>query len=121
MRAYTMMTMGRNHKIAKILTLIPVIVFAVTLICMGLAMILEGPTGRGAIYSIFALIGILCIFLAPLPCLALSVIGTVFAAKAIKEGDSRSRKFLLLGIVEIAVYVIGAILVCIMFIAGQGV
>ena len=113
--------MGRNNKIAKILILIPIIVLAVTVICMGTAMMLEGPTGRGAVYSFFALIGILSIFWAPFPCLILSIVGTVFAAKAAKEGDKRSRRFLAIGIVEIAMYVVGAILACIMFIAGLGV
>ncbi len=112
---------NRNHKIAKILILIPIIVFAVTVICMGFAMILEGPTGRGTIYSIVALIGILSIFLSPLPCLVISVAGTVFAAKALKEGSRRSLIFLVIGIVEIMTYVVGVILAGIMFINGQSV
>ncbi len=61
------------------------------------------------------------IFLSPLPCLVLSVIGTVFAAKATKEGTAGSIRFLILGIAEILVYVAGAIVAVLMFIAGQGV
>ena len=66
-----------NYSKAKVLTLIPVIVFAVTVICMVLATILEGPTGRGAVYTVFAFAGLMSMFLAPLPCLVISVIGTV--------------------------------------------
>ena len=110
-----------NYTKAKILTLIPVIVLALTVICMILATILEGPTGRGTIYTIFAFAGLMSIFLSPLPCLVLSVIGTVFAAKATKEGTAGSIRFLILGIAEMLVYVAGAIVAVLMIIAGQGV
>lgn len=110
-----------NYTKAKILTLIPVIVLALTVICMILATILEGPTGRGTIYTIFAFAGLMSIFLSPLPCLVLSIIGTVFAAKATKEGTAGSIRFLILGIAEILVYVAGVIVAVLMFIAGQGV
>ncbi len=110
-----------NYTKAKILTLIPVIVLALTVICMILATILEGPTGRDTIYTIFAFAGLMSIFLSPLPCLVLSVIGTVFAAKATKEGTAGSIRFLILGIAEILVYVAGAIVAVLMIIAGQGV
>ena len=110
-----------NHSKAKVLTLIPVIVLALTVICMVLATILEGPTGRGTIYTIFAFAGLMSIFISPLPCLVLSVIGTVFAIKATKEGAAGTLKFLILGIAEILVYVAGAIVAVLMFIAGQGV
>ena len=110
-----------NYTKAKILTLIPVIVLALTVICMIFATILEGPTGRGTIYTIFAFAGLMSIFLSPLPCLVLSVIGTVFAAKATKEGTAGSIRFLILGIAEMLVYVAGAIVAVLMIIAGQGV
>ena len=112
---------NRNHKIAQKLILIPIVVFAITVICMGFAIILEGPTDRGALYSFFALIGILSIFLSPLPCLVISIVGTVFAAKASKEGNIPSHKYLAIGIVEIIVFVAGVFLACIMFINGQSV
>ena len=110
-----------NHSKAKVLTLIPVIVLALTVFCMVLATILEGPTGRGTIYTIFAFAGLMSIFISPLPCRVLSIIGTVFAIKATKEGAAGTLKFLILGIAEILVYVAGAIVAVLMFIAGQGV
>ena len=110
-----------NYTKAKVLTLIPVIVLAFTVICMVLATILEGPTNRGAIYTIFAFAGLMSIFFSPLPCQVISVIGTVFAAKAVRGGATEARKFLILGIFEILICVAGAVLAVSMFIGGQGV
>lgn len=106
---------------AKVLVLIPVFIFFVTMICMVLATILEGPTNRGALYSVVAFIGVMSLFFAPLPCLIISIIGTVFASKASREGVTEANRFLILGIIEILVYVFGAVLAVLMFIAGQGV
>ena len=112
---------NRSYSKAKVLTLIPIIVLAGTVICMVLATILEVPTSRGAIYSVFAFAGLMSIFLSPLPCLVISIIGTIFAAIATKESTPNALIFLILGIIEILVYVGGAILAIIMFMAGQGV
>ena len=106
---------------AKVLTLIPVVVFALAGICLILASILEVPTGKGVLYTIFAFAGLMSIFIYPLPCLVMSVIGTVFAAKAVKGGMAKARIFLILGIMEILVCVAGAVLAIVMSIAGQGV
>ena len=54
-----------NYSRAKVLTLIPVIVLAATVICFVLASILEVPTGRGALYTIFAFAGLMSMFLSP--------------------------------------------------------
>ena len=113
--------MSNNYSRAKTLILIPVIVFAVTVICMVLAMALGSATDKGTIYSIFAFIGILGLFLSPLPCLVMSVVGVVFALKATREGIVKARGFLAIGIVEILFHVIGVVLAVAMFIGGQGV
>ncbi len=110
-----------NYLKAKVLTLIPIIVLSITVICMVLAIILEVPANRGALYTIFAFAGLMSMFISPLPCLVISIIGMVFAAKAIKEGTAEAKKFFMLGIFELLVYVVGAILAIIIFIAGQGV
>ena len=52
-----------QYKLAKTFLLIPIIVTIVIIISLLVANVLEGPTNRGIIYSIFALIGILGIFL----------------------------------------------------------
>ena len=77
--------------------------------------------GRSAIYTVFAFAGLMGILLSPLPCLIISIIGTVFAAKAAKEGSAKTPVFLILGIIEILIYIVGAVLAAMMFIAGQGV
>ena len=110
-----------NYSKAKVLTLIPLIVLAVTVICMVLAAILEGPSNKGVLYTIFAFAGLMSIFISPLPCLVMSVAGTVFAVKAGKEGIAEARKYLVAGIIEIMVYVAGAVLAVLMFLGGQGV
>ena len=110
-----------NYSKAKTLTLIPIIILVVTVICFVLAAILEGPTGKGGLYTIFALAGLASIFCSPLPCLVMSIIGTIFASKAKKEGIAEARKYFILGIVEILVSVLGTFLAIIMFIAGQSV
>ena len=112
---------NKNHTRAKILTLIPIIVFVITVVCLLLAATLEDPSYRSSLYSLFALAGLLSMFFSPLPCLVMAVAGTVFAAKAVKEGIVQSRKFLITGIIEILVYAAAVVLVIVMFIAGQGV
>ncbi len=106
---------------AKVLTLIPVAAFALAGICLILAAILEVPTSRGVLYTVFAFAGLMSIFVYPLPCLVMSAIGTVFAAKAVKDGTAKARIFLILGILEILVCAAGAVLAIVMFTAGQGV
>jgi hypothetical protein len=115
------MNNSRNYSNAKILILIPIFVFAITVICMGLATILEAPTNRGTIYTIFAFIGLMSMLLAPLPCLIMSVIGIIFAIKAKKEGIAQSGKYIVIGIIEILPHGAGLLLAIAMFIAGQGV
>lgn len=91
------------------MTLIPVIVFAVTATCLLMLTISYLITGSDvtAIAVIIALSAIL--IFTTLPCLALAVVGTVFAAMSLKEGIAASRKFLVAGIIEIVVYSIGVI------------
>lgn len=54
-------------------------------------------------------------------CLLVSVAGTVFAAKSVKQGYAPSRKFLALGIVEILACIVGVILAILMLIGGMSV
>ena len=103
------------------MVMIPIIIFAVTVISFVLAVILEGPTDKGAVYALFAFISIISIFMAPLPCLIISVIGTVLAVKAIRAGDSKARKYLFIGIIEIAVTAVFTVVAVILFITGQSI
>ena len=103
------------------MVMIPIIIFAVTVISFILAVLLEGPTDKGAVYALFAFISIISIFMAPLPCLIISVIGTVLAVKAIRAGDSKARKYLFIGIIEIAVTAVFTVVAVILFITGQSI
>ena len=112
---------NKNYSKAKTLTLIPLFVLALILICAALASVLAVPTSKGILYTIFAIGALVGGFISPFPCLVLSVIGTVCAAKAKKEGVTNASKYFILGIIEIVVCAIGAFLAIIMYIAGQGV
>ena len=111
----------RSKNTARSMVMIPIIIFAVTVISFVLAVILEGPTDKGAVYALFAFISIISIFMAPLPCLIISVIGTVLAVKAIRAGDSKARKYLFIGIIEIAVTAVFTVVAVILFITGQSI
>ena len=100
---------NKNYSRAKVLTLIPVIIFVVIALSLVLSTILEGPTARGTVYTVFAFIGVVGLFLAPLPCLIVSILGTMFAAKAKNEGITQSKKYFIIGIVETAVYGLGVL------------
>ncbi|MBE6908978.1 MAG: hypothetical protein E7474_05170 [Ruminococcaceae bacterium] len=110
-----------SYSKAKTLTRIPIIVLAVTAICVVLAAVLRDSTNKGTLYSVFAFAGIISAFISPFLCLVISVVGTAFAAKARKEGTTGARKTFTLGIFEILVCAVGTVLAIIMFIAGKGV
>ncbi len=113
--------MDENGSKAKILVLIPAGLFLITVICLGLAFILEGPTHRGVIYSILAFIGLMGMILSPFPCFVLSVVGTVFAVKELKDGMAQSRKYLILGILELLVHAAGMVVAVMLFNVSMGV
>ena len=113
--------MNKNYSRAKVLTLIPIFMLAFSLICMVFASILEVPTSKGVLYTVFAFAGLISMFLNPFPSLVMSIFGTVFASKAKKEGETKANKFFILGILEIVASVIGIFLAIVMLIIGQGV
>ncbi|MCR4740582.1 MAG: hypothetical protein K5886_10050 [Lachnospiraceae bacterium] len=101
---------NKNHKRAKILTLIPLIIFAVTAACLIPLMISYFSTGSDVTAVAIILAGTLILIFTTLPCLVMSVMGTVFASKAKNEGQSESRKFFVIGIIEIIVYGFGMLI-----------
>ncbi|MCR5356583.1 MAG: hypothetical protein K6E63_04185 [Lachnospiraceae bacterium] len=115
------MNAERNHTIAKTMMIIPIVLLAVTLLSLAIATALEGPTGRGTVYSIFMIIVLIGLFLAPPACFIFSIIAIVFSGKAMKEGNSKSVKILIIGIIELVFSVGGVILAILMFIGGQSV
>ncbi len=98
-----------NHKRARILTLIPIIVFVVTAACLTPLTISYLSTGSDVTAVALIFIGSLLLILTTLPCFVMAIAGTVFAAKAKNEGIAESRKFFVIGIIEIAVYGLGVL------------
>lgn len=108
--------MNKDYKkLSKTLVLIPIIVTVVLIVCGVIASVLEIPTDRGFIYTVFASIAILGLFLAPLPCFISSVVGTVFAIKGKVHSTT------VIGIIEILLGIVVLIFVSILFVQGQSV
>ena len=111
----------RNFSIAKILIIIPMILTAISMISLAAAMVLEGPTNRGTVYTVFMIIVMLGLFLAPPVSIILSIIAIILELKASKAGGRKSPGILIIGIIELVLSA-GGILLAIMFIlAGKGV
>jgi len=81
---------------------IPLIVAVGLVIAFGIACILEFPTNRGIIYSIFAFISIIGSMLVPIPSIASSIVGIISAAKLRKQGE-KTVYLILIGILNIVV------------------
>ncbi|MCR5007717.1 MAG: hypothetical protein K6A76_03955 [Oribacterium sp.] len=101
---------NQNYSKAKILTLIPVGIFVLVAIILGAILIDYFKTGSDVTAVAFIFIGSLCLIVTTLPCMIMSVLGTLSASKAKKEGVAEAQKFFILGMVEIAVYAIGILL-----------
>ena len=103
-----------HDKTKKILWL-PIIAVLVIIGSFIIATILEFPTNRGTVYSFFAGVAIFGFFLIPIPCLIISIIGTI---KAI---SNRNAKYKIIGIIEIIFSIIGILLDIYIFIISQSV
>ena len=104
----------QNPTIKKLLW-IPVISVIVIIGSFIIASILEFPTNRGAVYSFLAGIAIFGIFLIPILCLIISIIGTVNSVK------NKNDKYKIIGIAEIIFSVLGVLLDIYIFTIGQSV
>lgn len=104
----------KNYKTAKILTLIPVIIFGIFIINALLVWVL------GAV-PLFALISILVIFFAPVPCLIISAVGLVFSVKATNPGESKAKKVIAFSAAVTVVSLAASVLCCIAWYNGMSV
>jgi hypothetical protein len=113
---------NKNYKIAKILVLVPLIVFAIAVVCFIIATVLEQPTNRGVLYTAILLIGFLCMLLAPLPCLIVSIIGSLYAYRSKKEGARHGILLFIIGIVNTLVsFAVFVFDIYAVFVLGPGV
>lgn len=100
---------NKNHNRAKILILIPIIVFVVTALCLVPLTVSYFSTGSDVTAVLMIVVGTFGLIFTTVPCLVVSVVGTVYAAKAKREGWPGSGKFFVIGIIEIIVYSLGVI------------
>ena len=106
----------RSIVTARILLLIPLAVFVITVVCFIAAVLLERPTDRGQLYCLLVTISFLSMLISPIPCLVMSAIGT-----ARKAGCKKGKPFLVLGGIEIVLFSILTVLAVIMFFGAQSV
>lgn len=100
---------------------IPLLVGVGLVIAFGLACILEFPTNRGIIYSIFASISIIGSIFVPIPSIVSSIAGIISAAKLRKQGE-KSGYLILIGIFNIVVsFVVAIFWLYVIFVGGAGV
>ena len=100
---------------------IPLLVGVGLVIDFGLACILEFPTNRGIIYSIFASISIIGSIFVPIPSIVSSIAGIISAAKLRKQGE-KSGYLILIGIFNIVVsFVVAIFWLYVIFVGGAGV
>ena len=82
-----MMPNDKNYARAKILIRIPIVVFAITAICIGTLAINYFSTGSDVTAVALIFVSTLCMVLTTGPCFVMSVLGTMYAVRAKKEGD----------------------------------
>ena len=99
----------KNFYRSKTLILIPIVVFVVIAICMVLNSIMN-DTSEG-VGHMLGMAGTLGMILWPIPCLVMSIIGTVYASKAKKEGIAKSRIFFVIGMIEIVSIIVSVVVV----------
>ena len=91
----------KRNRAAKVLTAIPLIVFVAAVLCFIAACFLERPTNRGTVYSFLMSVSLICMFLLPVPCLILSVTGTILTHLGRKGPVPAPIGIFILGLTEI--------------------
>ena len=93
-----------NYKKAKIMTLIPVIVFALSALCLVPLTISYLSTGSDPTAVLLIFTGSIIAVVTVIPCIVLAILGVVYASKAKKEGAEKTGKFTVLGLIELIIY-----------------
>lgn len=112
-----------NKKLAVLLCVgIPLIVGVSLGIASAIACVLEFPTNRGIVYTIFLSIAIIGSLLAPIPGSISSILGIKGAVELRKHGEKNTGLLILIGTVNIVVsFVFVAFWLYVIFIGGAGV
>lgn len=110
-----------KKKTAKLCVGIPLLVGVGLVFSFGMAYILEFPTNRGIIYSLFSLISIFGSIIVPIPGIASSIMGIISAVKVRKQGE-KTVHLILIGILNIVVSLAVVVFwVYAIFVGGAGV
>ena len=112
-----------NKKSAVLLFVgIPLVVGISLVVAFSIATVLEHPTNRGIMYSMFASISIFGSLLIPIPGSISSILGIIKAVKLRKSGEKNMGLLILIGTVNIVVsFVVVAFWLYVIFIGGAGV
>ena len=112
-----------NKKSAVLLFVgIPLAVGISLVVASSIATVLENPTNRGIMYSMFASISIIGSLLIPIPGSISSILGIKKAVKLRKSGEKNMGLLILIGTVNIVVsFVVVAFWLYVIFIGGAGV
>ena len=87
---------------AKYLILAPLVVFTLIAVCFVISLVMNVPiSSTNVVFRFCHTISFLGALLSPLPCLVMTVVGTVIAGKAKKEGLKEYRVFFTIGMIEI--------------------
>ena len=108
----------KNNRVftaAKWLTVIPLALLGLTLVCLAVGFLSDAQKIGDDFASFFALIGFIGMVALPWPCLILSVIGTVLAGRARNEGCAEAKRCGRVGIAAVILSVIFAVLAVILF------
>lgn len=76
---------NKKYKASIIFTIIPIAIFICSIICLLAGIVLEKPTERGMVYTLFMLTFICGLILGPIVSFISSIVGIVFASMASKE------------------------------------
>ena len=111
-----------NKKITALLLVgIPLLVGIGLIIAFGITTLLEFPTHRGSLYTIFAFISIFGSIFVPIPSIISSIVGIIRAANLRKQGE-KTGYLIWIGILNIVVsFVVEIIWLYIIFVRSAGV
>lgn len=105
----------KKISLEALLTLIPAIIVVTGLLSLTLATALEFALNRSGIYIVFVSISLFVLFLMPVPCLVLSIIGLVISIK------KQNQQIKIFAILEIIGGVAWSVLAGYLLYIGQGV
>lgn len=98
---------NKNYTRAKVLTLIPLILFAfLALCCLIDSAIPPSSEGLSNVLQMILTLGFLFL---PVPCLIMAIAGIVCASDAKKEGIAQARVFFVIGLIEIIAIIVSGV------------